>query len=212
MTPSALHRRLGLVVITDAGLAHPRSVNEVVSLALAAGAPAIQIRNKGDSPRQLVELGRALRTATRGAGALLFLNDRMDLALAVEADGVHLGPNDLPVRAVRRIAPPGFLIGRSADDPDVARQAVEDGADYIGCGTVYPTSTKRDAGEVIGLDGLRRVVRAVSVPVVAIGGITTDRAVEVAATGAAGVAVVGAVMAATDPIEAVRRLRGPFIS
>jgi thiamine-phosphate diphosphorylase len=200
------------VVITDAGLAHPRSVNEVISLALSAGAPAIQIRNKGDSPRQLVELGRALRTATREAGALLFLNDRMDLALAVEADGVHLGPNDLPVRAVRRIAPPGFLIGRSADDPDVARQAVEDGADYIGCGTVYPTSTKRDAGEVIGLDGLLRVVRAVSVPVVAIGGITTDRAAEVAAAGAAGVAVVGAVMAAADPVAAVRRLREPFIS
>lgn len=212
MNPSALRRRLGLVVITDAGLAHPRSVNEVISLALSAGAPAIQIRNKGDSPRQLVELGRALRTATREAGALLFLNDRMDLALAVEADGVHLGPNDLPVRAVRRIAPPGFLIGRSADDPDVARQAVEDGADYIGCGTVYPTSTKRDAGEVIGLDGLLRVVRAVSVPVVAIGGITTDRAAEVAAAGAAGVAVVGAVMAAADPVAAVRRLREPFIS
>ncbi|HKJ03378.1 MAG TPA: thiamine phosphate synthase, partial [Longimicrobiales bacterium] len=153
-------------MITDAGLARPRSVLEVVTSALSAGAPAIQLRNKGDAPRQLLELGRALRRATRDTGALLFVNDRLDLALAVEADGVHLGPDDLPVAAVRRVAPPGFLIGRSADDPEVARTAVADGADYIGCGTVYATSTKRDAGEVIGLAGLRRVVEAVEVPVV----------------------------------------------
>jgi len=212
VTSLGLHHRLRLLVITDAALAHPRSVLDVVSLALAAGAPAIQLRNKGDSPRQLVELGRALREATRGAGALLFVNDRVDLALAVEADGVHLGPHDLPVRAVRSIAPPGFLIGRSADDPKVALAAVEDGADYIGCGTVYPTSTKPDAGDVIGPDGLQRVVRAVPTPVVAIGGITVDRAPEVAATGAAGIAVVGAVMAASDPTAVTRAFLRSFAS
>ena len=210
MTPSGLSRRLTLLVITDAGLARPRSVLETVTLALSAGAPAIQLRNKGESPRERVELGHALREATRKAGALLFVNDRLDLALAVEADGVHLGPDDLPVAAVRRVAPPGFLIGRSADDPQVARRAVEDGADYIGCGTVYPTATKPDAGEVVGLAGLRRVVQAVDAPVVAIGGITVDRAPEVAATGAAGVAVVGAVMAARDPAAAARALLERF--
>jgi len=191
-------------------LARPRSVLETVSLALSAGTPAIQLRNKDDSPRRRVALGYALREATRKTGALLFVNDRLDLALAVDADGVHLGPNDLPVAAVRRVAPAGFLIGRSADDPEVARKAIEDGADYIGCGTVYPTATKPDAGEVVGLTGLRRVVQAVDAPVVAIGGITADRAREVAATGAAGVAVVGAVMAARDPAAAARGLLERF--
>jgi thiamine-phosphate pyrophosphorylase len=212
VTASGLRGRLHLVVLTDAELAHPRSVLSVVSRALAAGAPAIQMRNKGDSARQLLELGRALRHATRNAGALLFVNDRLDLALAIEADGVHLGPTDLPVGAARRIAPAGFLIGRSADDPDVARAAVEAGADYIGCGTVYPTSTKDDAGDVIGLEGLRRVVRAVPTPVVAIGGITVDRVKKVASTGACGVAVVGAVMSAPDPGAATRALLEPFIT
>lgn len=212
MTSTPLWKALRLIVITDAGLARPRSVVEVVSLALSAGARAIQLRNKGDTPRELAELGRALRGPTRDAGALLFMNDRLDLALAVGADGVHLGPHDLPVHAVRKAAPEGFLIGRSADDPHIARVAVDDGADYIGCGTVYATSTKPDAGDVIGLVGLRRVVEAVSVPVVAIGGITPERVTEVAANGAAGVAVVGAVMAATDPAAAVRSLMEPFSS
>ena len=211
MTPSQLRGALRLIVVTDAGLAQPRTVLEVVSLALAAGARAIQLRNKGDSPRELAELGRALRGPTRDAGALLFVNDRLDLALAVGADGVHLGPHDVPVRAVRAAAPEGFLIGRSADEPHVATVAVDDGADYIGCGTVYATSTKADAGDVIGLDGLRRVVEAVSVPVVAIGGITPQRAPDVAATGAAGVAVVGAIMSAADPTAVVRSLLEPFI-
>jgi thiamine-phosphate pyrophosphorylase len=193
-------------VITDARLAAPRKVVEVVRAALGAGARSVQIRNKGDAARTLVELGRELRNLTREHGALLLVNDRVDVALAVEADGVHVGPHDLPVAAVRAITPPGFLVGRSADDPEVARLAVAEGADYIGSGTVYATTTKADAGAVIGLEGLATVVRAVPVPVVAIGGITVERAREIPRTGAAGVAVVGAVMSAPDPAEAVRLL------
>ncbi len=206
----ALARALRVLVLTDPGLAAPRTVLEVVEAALAAGAGAVQLRHKGASARELLDVGRALRAATRRAGALLFVNDRLDVALAVDADGVHVGPHDLPVADVRRASPEGFLVGRSADDPEVARQAVAEGADYLGCGTVYPTTTKDDAGSVIGLAGLRRVVEAVSVPVVAIGGITPPRAAEVAATGAAGVAVVGAVMGADDPGAAVRALAAPF--
>ena len=205
---SELSRALRLIVITDTGLAAPRTVVEVVSAALAGGAQAVQLRNKGEGARELMAVGRELRERTRAAGSLLFVNDRMDVALALEADGVHLGPDDLPVAAVRRHAPPGFLVGRSADDPLVARTAVADGADYIGCGTVYATTTKADAGDVIGLTGLRAVVEAVSVPVVGIGGITVERTSEVLATGAAGVAVVGAVMAAADPAAAVRDFLG----
>jgi thiamine-phosphate pyrophosphorylase len=124
---------------------------------------------------------------------------------------VHLGPDDLPVASARRAAPPGFLIGASADDPDLARRLVADGAGYIGCGTVYATTTKPDAGEIIGLEGLERVARAVEVPVVGIGGITVERAAEVAQkTSAAGVAVVGAVMCAADVSGVVRGLLAPW--
>jgi thiamine-phosphate pyrophosphorylase len=182
----------------------------VVAEALAAGAPAIQLRNKGESPRELLALGRELRVLTQNAGALLFVNDRIDVALSLGADGVHLGPDDLPVAAARRIATEGFLIGRSADDPDVASRAVEEGADYIGCGTVFGTSTKADAGDVIGLDGLERVVGAVAVPVIGIGGITQERVDQVARTGATGAAVVGAVMSSTDVTATVHRLLAPW--
>ncbi|HSW28317.1 MAG TPA: thiamine phosphate synthase [Longimicrobiales bacterium] len=206
MTPTPLREALRVLVVTDARLAAPRRVAEVVGAALEAGARSVQLRNKGDPARVLVEVGRELRALTRAHGALFFVNDRVDLALALEADGVHVGPHDLPVAAVRAITPPGFLVGRSADDPEVARLAVAEGVDYIGCGTVYATTTKGDAGDVIGLEGLSAVVRAVPVPVVAIGGITVERAGEIAPTGAAGVAVVGAVMAAPDPAEVVLRL------
>lgn len=207
-----LREALRVLVLTDRRLARPRQVVEVVMSSLDGGARAIQLRNKGDSARELLAVGRDLRTVTREHGALLFVNDRLDVALALEADGIHLGPHDLPVAAVRRHAPPGFIIGRSADDPEVARAAVGEGADYIGCGTVYPTTTKADAGDVIGLVGLERVVRAVPVPVVAIGGVTVARAAEIPPTGAAGVAVVGAVMAAPDPAAVVRALLEPFLA
>lgn len=203
-TPAALRDALRVLVLTDRRLAAPKDVVDVVRSALAEGARAVQLRNKGDSARELLEIGQVLRAATQEHGALLFVNDRLDVALALQADGVHLGPHDLPVAAVRAHAPPGFLIGRSADDPEVARRAVADGADYIGCGTVYATTTKTDAGDVIGVAGLEAVVRAVPVPVVAIGGMTVERSREISATGAAGVAVVGAVMAAADPAAAVR--------
>ncbi len=147
-----------------------------------------------------------MRVITREFGALLFVNDRLDLALAVEADGVHLGPDDLPVAAVRGIVPDSFLIGFSTDDPDVARDAENEGADYLGCGTVWPTASKADAGAVIGLEGLRRVVESVGIPAVAIGGITVERAARVPATGAAGAAVMSTVMTAPDPGEVVRAL------
>ena len=183
---------------------------DVVAAALAAGAPAVQVRAKGASARELLELGRQLLPLARERGALLFVNDRLDVALALGADGVHLGPDDLPVAAARRAMPAGFLIGASTDDPDVAPRLVAEGADYIGCGAVYATSTKPDAGDVIGLEGLDRVALAVDVPVIGIGGISVARSAEVATTAAAGVAVVGVVMAAADVAAAVRGLLAPW--
>jgi thiamine-phosphate pyrophosphorylase len=199
-----------LIVLTDRALAAPRDVIDVVRAALDAGAPAIQLRDKDADAATLLETAHTLRALTRRHGALLFVNDRVDVALAAEADGVHLGPDDLPVAAVQPGVPTGFLIGYSTDDPERARRAVADGASYIGCGAVYGTGTKADAGAAIGLERLDEVARAVTVPVVAIGGITPERAGEVARTEAAGVAVVGAVMRAPDPSDAVRRLLAPF--
>ncbi len=203
--------RLRLIVITDGGLAAPRSVESVVRLALKAGAPAVQLRQKEASASELLPTAGRLRGLCHQHGALFFVNDRLDVALAAEADGVHLGPDDLPVAAARRIVPPGFLVGYSTDDPAEARRALDEGADYLGCGTVWPTGTKADAGEAIGPEGLRQVVEAVPIPVVGIGGITSERAGAIATTGAAGCAVIGAIMAADDPADATRRLLAPFV-
>lgn len=199
-----------MIVITDRGLAAPRSVVEVVEAALAAGAPAIQLRDKTANARELHEAGRTLLPLVHAAGALFLVNDRTDVALALGADGVHVGPDDLPVGALRAAVPPRFLIGASTDQPDEALALVAAGADYIGCGTVYPTTSKPNAGDAIGLAGLDRVARTVEAPVVGIGGITAERAREVAGTAAAGIAVVSEVMCARDVRATVQALLRPW--
>ncbi len=201
---------LRLIVITDRALAAPRAVEDVVRAALEAGAPAIQLRDKTADARALFLQAQALLRLTRQHGALLFVNDRLDVALASGADGVHLGPDDIPLAAARRVVPDGFLLGFSTDDPDAARRAAAAGAVYIGCGAVFGTRTKDVGDERIGPDGLRRVVQAVDVPVVGIGGVTADNVVQLAGVGAAGAAVVGAVMKAEDVADTVRRLLAPF--
>jgi thiamine-phosphate pyrophosphorylase len=202
---------LRLIVITDRELAKPRSIETVVEEVLKAGVPAIQLRDKGASSRDLLTQAFRLRRLTADYGALLFVNDRFDVALAAGADGVHLGPHDLPVGPVRASSPPGFLIGASTDDPDEARSLEAEGADYLGCGAVFPTTSKLDAGEAIGVEGLARVVSSVRIPVVGIGGINPDGVLRIAAgSRAAGVAVIGAVMAAENPGLVSRKLMTPF--
>lgn len=210
MDRAELFEKLRLIVITDRRLAEPRGVEEVVTLALEGGAKAVQLRDKEAGAREMLAQAIRLRELTREYGALLFINDRADVALTAGADGVHLGPDDIPVAALRSFVPRDFLVGYSTDLPDTAARAQEEGADYLGCGTVYPTSSKEDAGETIGLGRLREVVRSVEIPVVGIGGIDTSRAREVAGTGCAGVAVIGAVMAAPDPKETTARLLEAF--
>lgn len=202
---------LRLIVITDAGLAAPRSVIDVVTAALSAGAPAIQMRDKAASSRDLVALADALVPLVHAHDALLFVNDRVDVARVCGADGVHLGPDDISVAAARRIVPPDFLIGYSTDDPSIARSAERDQADYVGCGAVFGTTTKPEASEErIGTARLDEVARAVAIPVVGIGGVTEDNIEQIGATAAAGAAVVGAVMRAADPAHAVRNLLANF--
>lgn len=211
MPSASFSDRLRLVVITDADLALPRTVVDVVEESLRAGAPTIQLRDKSSGAAEMFETARVLRELTHEAGALLFINDRLDVALAAGADGVHLGPDDIPVGAARASVPRGFLIGASTDDPEEARRLAATGADYIGCGTVYETFTKPDAGPAIGLDGLERVATAVAIPVIGIGGISVHFSQDVAGTSASGVAVVGAVMSADDVGAAVAQLMAPWI-
>lgn len=174
----------------------------VVEQAVAAGAPVVQVRAKDCTDRVLHDFARAVVEICAGSGTTCLVNDRVDVALAVGADGTHLGADDLPVAAARKVAGPGHLIGGTARDPERARQLVAEGADYLGVGPAYPTTTKTGLPAALGPAGIAAVARAVDVPVIAIGGVTAARVPELLAAGARGVAVVGAVTAAPDPAAA----------
>ena len=201
---AALQRRLALMVLTEPQ--EGRSLADVVEECLSAGATAIQLRDKAASARELYEQGIELRSTIRSHGALFIVNDRLDVAIALAADGVHLGPADVPIAAARSVAPPGMLIGCSTDDPAEAARAAADGASYLGIGAVFGTSSKPGlANEAIGAGRVGDVMSAGRLPAVGIGGITAENAGEVTATGA-GVAVLSAVMRAADPADVVRRI------
>jgi thiamine-phosphate pyrophosphorylase len=179
----------------------------VVAAALAAGAGTIQVRVPDSATdRDCYDLAARILDRCRAAGALCLVNDRLHIALAVGADGGHVGADDLPVAAARRVLGPAAVLGATARDPDTARRAVADGASYLGVGPAYVTSTKDGLPDPIGPAGIAAVARAVDVPVIAIGGVTVDRVGELRGAGAYGVAVVGAVSAAADPGKATTLL------
>ena len=183
-------------------------VVELAARILAGGARILQLRWKDASTAELVAAARACRALTRRHGALFFVNDRADVALASEADGVHLGQTDLPIRAARRLVGAERWIGVSTHDPGQARAAEAGGADYIGFGAIFETRTKAGATAPQGLARLREVRTAVALPIVAIGGIDVERAREVIAAGADAVAMISALAAATDVTGYVRDLVG----
>ena len=202
-----LRRSLRLMVITDRLLAGQRRWLNVVEAALQAGATAIQLRDKEASSGELLAMAEHLAPLAERHSALFLVDDRFDVALAGGAHGVHLGDDDLPVAEVRRVVPRDFVIGRSADTEDAARAAEVAGADYLGVGSVFGTETKKEViGEVIGTEQLAVVARAVSIPVVGIGGVDASNAASVVQAGAAGIAVVSAIMKAMDPGAEARRL------
>lgn len=171
------------------------------------GATVVQLRGKVQRGRELVRYGEALRLATRKTGLALIVNDRVDIALAVDADGVHVGQDDLPVPIVRRLAP-GLVVGLSVGSAEELRVARRSPPDYIGLGPVYETGSKADAGPALGVaafTGLCREANMVA-PVVAIGGIQADNAGALWAAGARGIAVISAVMGAEDKEAACRAL------
>jgi len=193
--PSSLPR---LILVTDRR-ATDRDLLEVVEEALGAGLPAVQLREKDLPGRPLLALAERLRAATARAGALLFVNDRIDVALAAVADGVQLGTGSVPVEVARRLLPAGALVGVSTHAPGEAAA----GADFALFGPVWETPSKAGAqGEA----RLQEAVRAAAIPVLAIGGVTAARVPAVRAAGAAGVAVIRAILAAPDPGAATRAL------
>jgi thiamine-phosphate pyrophosphorylase len=196
-----------LYVVTDAKLSRGRSHLDIVRAAIQGGATVVQYREKEATIQRMVGEARELRQLCREAGVPLIVNDRVDVALAVGADGVHLGVHDFPVPIARRLLGPDRIIGFSPETLEEARMAEVDGADYLGVGSVFGTATKADAGPPIGLAGLRKVIAAVSIPVVGIGGVHAHNAAQVIRAGAAGVAVVSAVVAAEDVEAAARELR-----
>ncbi|HYH26888.1 MAG TPA: thiamine phosphate synthase [Blastococcus sp.] len=194
----------GLHVLTDAA-GGPEAL-AAVAAAVSAGAPVVQVRAKGCTDRVLHDFARQVVDLCVPAGVTCLVNDRVDVALAVGAHGTHLGATDLPVAAARRVAGPGHVIGGTARDPDTARRLVSEGADYLGVGPAWPTTTKTGLPDALGPAGVAAVASAVDVPVIAIGGVTAERVAALLTAGAAGVAVVGAVSHAADPAAATREL------
>ena len=192
-----------LYLITDRAVS-PRPPVEVVEECLGAGLRAVQLREKDLEVRALLALATPLRELTRHHRARLLINDRADVAMAVAADGVQRTHASLPVAALREITPPGFLIGASAHSTAEASDAVAQGADFVVFGPVYDTPSKRRYGAPQGLAALEAAAAATARPVVAVGGITPARVPEVLATGAAGVAVIGAIYAAPRPADATK--------
>ena len=197
---------LSVYVITDRAAGRGRTHEQMAAAAIAGGATVVQLHEKTLTTGQFVTAAERTLQIARRAGVPLVINDRVDVALAVDADGVHVGPDDLPVAVTRRLLGPHKIVGASAGTVQEAVTAERDGADYVGVGSVFATSSKADAGEPIGIAALREIVRAVHVPVVGIGGIGPGNAAAVIAAGAAGVAVISAAVGADDITAATRRL------
>jgi thiamine-phosphate diphosphorylase len=196
--------RLRLYLIADPDLCEG-PLAETVEAALAGGVTAVQLRAKSMTDRGIVTLGRQLRAVTTRHGAALIVNDRLDIALAIGADGVHLGVTDLEPADARAIAPDGFAIGYSPND--AADAAGAGSADYCGVGPVFDTRSKADAGDALGIDEFTERVASSPVPIVGIGGIDAMNAFDVVERGAIGVAVISAILGDPDPREAAHRLR-----
>ena len=198
-----------LYAILDQSVSAGRDLPGLLDAVLGGGCRLVQLREKTLPLAELLPLAQRLARRCRELGALFIVNDRADLALAADADGLHVGQGDLPARRAREVLRPGMILGVSTHDPEQARRAVADGADYVAVGSIYPTTTK--AGfQLVGPELIRRVRPEVPVPLVGIGGITADNAGAVLAAGADAVAVISALCAALDPKAATQAFLGRF--
>lgn len=202
------HRRnpFNLYLITDRKLVKRGNLLDVVELALQGGIRAVQLREKDLSSRELYELAFEMKKITSKHDTLLFINDRIDIALAVDADGVHLGTESIPLYKARTLMGPDRLIGVSCHNQVCARNAQEKGADFITFGPLFYTPSKAPYGDPVGLEKLELVTRSLSIPVFGLGGVNQTNAHQVMDAGASGISLISAIMAADEPRNAAENL------
>jgi thiamine-phosphate pyrophosphorylase len=193
----------GLYLILDPSASRTRSLDDTLRQSAQAGVRVVQYRNKTASMREAYAEGLPLRKLAAELGVLFIVNDRCDLALAVDADGVHLGQRDLPLDLARKVMGPEKLIGISTHNPDQVREASAGKPDYLGFGPIFKPGSKQDHDPVVGIEGLRAIRALTSLPVFAIGGITAENVGEAMQAGATGVAVISAILKAPDIKQAV---------
>ena len=196
-----------LYLVTDKGLARGRTILKILTAAVRGGATVVQLREKDCSTRDFIDQALGIKKFLSAQGVPLIINDRMDVAQAVKADGVHLGQTDMPLEMAKSILGDSMIIGISAESLEDAIEAEKGGADYLGVSPIYATPTKTDTAPPLGLEGLREIRKAVRLPLVGIGGLNRDNAAEVVRSGADGIAVVSAIVAADDPEVAARELK-----
>lgn len=195
-----------LHVLTDTELQSRFTHVELTQMAIQGRADTIQFRQKVGATRKMIEICREMRRMCENAHVTFIVNDRVDVAIASEAHGVHLGQDDFPIPLARQLLGETRIIGGSAVTLEEAQHCVSEGADYIGFGPVYPTTSKNDAGPVTGIALLEEVVKAVSIPIIAIGGVTAENTPEVIRAGARGIAVISAVCCQDNPEQSAREL------
>lgn len=196
---------IGFYLVTDSGLSKRGTIHDVTE-AVRAGCLIVQYREKNASTGDMVREAGEIAEICRGH-AIFLVNDRIDVALAVDADGVHIGQSDMPIEHARRILGPEKIIGLSASTVEESEEAERLGADYVGLGPIYPTGTKPDADEPCGIDTIRAVRQRISIPIVAIGGLNVERTADVVTAGADGLVAISAVVGADDVFETVKTIR-----
>lgn len=196
-----------LYLVTDAELSRGRTQREIVTAAIRGGVTVVQYREKNTGTRRMIAEAQELCELCRLHSIPFIVNDRVDVALAVDADGVHVGQEDMPAVLARKLIGPGKILGVSVENLAQLEEALAAEADYVGASPIFATPTKPDAPAPIGLQGLRELARASSIPVVAIGGMNASNAAEILSAGAAGVAVVSAIVGAEDVERAAAELR-----
>ncbi|MBS3971188.1 MAG: thiamine phosphate synthase [Clostridia bacterium] len=199
-------------LITSQELSRGRSTLQVVKEAVAAGVDVVQLREKTMEGKELLEIGKKIREITKAAGVKYIVNDRVDIALLTDADGVHLGQSDIPYKHARTLVGENMIIGISVDTVKQAVKAEREGADYIGVGPVYATNSKNDAGPCLGLENLKKIRSNSTIPIVAVGGINHENAKEVILNGADCLSVISAITQAEDIQGSVQELKRQIIS
>jgi len=199
-----------LHVLTDTILQSRFSHIELAEQAISGGADTIQFRQKDGSTKELIKIATGMKRVCSEMGAAFIVNDRIDVAIAAKADGVHLGQDDFPIGLARKLLGNDAVIGGSAGTPEEIVTCVQEGVDYVGFGPIYATGSKDDAGPATGIDFLKQIVQTTPVPVIAIGGIDQTNAAQVMAAGAHGIAVISCVCCREDPEEAARKLHDIF--